>query len=299
MKVFITGYHGFIGRHLRDFFVNQIGSENVIALDFSANSELSDRSKSDLLEFSESSYVIHCADNSNVSKTFDQPLRAFYRGPMTTYNVLEHLRTINFKGRFVYFSSAAVYGNPEMLPVRSSSLLNPVSPYGFLKQQSEIICKQYCNIYGIPVTILRPFSVYGYGLHKQVVFDIIKKGEASDDILLFGNGSESRDFVYIKDLVQIIFELFQSKRNSQFEVYNVGTGVETKIKDLVGLINKIFYNEKKNVGFNNENLDGYPLNWRADVDWYIQNNINIQFNLEKGILDFKNELEIDRWQHFS
>ena len=109
-------------------------------------------------------------------------------------------------------SSAAVYGSPSSLPITEQSDIKPISPYGWHKYLSEILCKKYFSLYKMQTISLRVFAVYGERLTKQLFWDIYEKIQKSNDITLFGTGNESRDFINIKDLVLAI-ELVVEKGN--------------------------------------------------------------------------------------
>ena len=157
---------------------------------------------------------------------------------------------------------AAVYGNPVLLPVSEESALQPQSPYGYHKLLSENICKKYFHLYNIPILILRPFSVYGNRLKKQIVWDVCHKMKNNDTIEMFGTGNESRDFIHIDDLLNCI-DLLIKNANFCADIINIGNGDEVKIKDLVTLIRNHYPN--KEVVFTNTTRIGDPLNWKADI----------------------------------
>ena len=150
--------------------------------------------------------------------------------------------------KFINLSSAAVYGNPKVIPIMEDTPLNPISPYGFHKEFAERICNEFSQLFGIKCLSLRIFSVYGPGLKKQILWDINKKIQESKEsrIELFGSGEESRDFIYVDDLVNAI-QLIANKGDFKGEVYNVANGQEITIKEVATLfVNEINPNIKLN-----------------------------------------------------
>jgi dTDP-glucose 4,6-dehydratase/UDP-glucose 4-epimerase len=164
----------------------------------------------------------------------------------------------------VHLSSAAVYGNPAQNPVSENASINPITPYGWHKHLSEMLCFEYSQLYGIRSIILRPFSVFGPGLRKQIFWDVYQKFKCDQSqIQLWGTGNETRDFIYIDEFVSIV-EFLISQDHKQTEVYNVGCGVETTINEAVSAMCNCFFQQPV-IRFNGLNKAGDPLRWRADI----------------------------------
>ena len=211
MKIILIGYKGFIGSNLHALL-------NVKGLDVSVyssteinddiNNNLNSRvSFSKFLSLFEKSVVINCAGNGNVQNSILNPTPDFDANVRFTQFILETIRISKKKSTYIHLSSAAVYGNPKTLPIMEDSELKPISPYGFHKVLSENLCKQYAELYDIQSIVLRPFSVYGPGLRKQLIWDVHEKFyrlENEETIEFFGTGDETRDFIYIEDLCRRI-----------------------------------------------------------------------------------------------
>jgi UDP-glucose 4-epimerase len=179
--------------------------------------------------------------------------------------VLERLRKHSKDCRMVFLSSAAVYGDPECLPVDEGALIKPISAYGFHKRQAELACKEYAVCHGLKTASVRIFSAYGEGLRRQVVWDLANKVEAdSGDVLkVFGTGLESRDFIHCSDVAQGILRVV---REAPFEgeCYNLASGVEVRIADLAQRLCSSLGVDKEIV-FNGVAAVGSPKCWRADI----------------------------------
>lgn len=201
-SVAVTGGSGFIGRHLVGALI-QVGARVQI---LGGHSEMESPLKSfrgritqQLLESlpEKPSVLFHLAGGASVARSIENPHEGFERTVQATVEVLEYLRRANPACRLVYISSAAVYGNS------TDEQLQPLSPYGLHKKISEELCEFYSNSYGITSRILRPFSVYGPGLRKQLLWDALIKIDLGNN-QFFGTGQEVRDWVYVSDLARLI-----------------------------------------------------------------------------------------------
>jgi dTDP-glucose 4,6-dehydratase/UDP-glucose 4-epimerase len=179
------------------------------------------------------------------------------------YLLLHNIRKYQPSCRFITFSSAAVYGNPDTLPICERMSSSPLSPYGFHKMLSEHICTEFFKLYQILTCSLRIFSAFGPGLYKQLFWDLAKKTDESEIVELFGTGNESRDFIYIDDLVSAV-DIIVSKASFTGEVINVSSGKEILIRHAA----ETFLNHYKpgaELKFSGIAKPGDPLNWKADI----------------------------------
>jgi UDP-glucose 4-epimerase len=269
LKILILGSQGFIGSHLTKYFCDQ--QQDVFGCDlinFVTNeftySKISILDSAFELFISKNNFdvCINASGNGNVSYSFEDPIYDFNANVVAVDTILFLLSKYQPNCKFVHFSSAAVYGNPLLLPVSEESDLQPQSPYGYHKLLSEIICKKYFNLYAMPIIILRPFSVYGNRLKKQIIWDVCSKMNKNNIIEMFGTGNESRDFIHISDVISII-DLLITHSDFKAEILNIGNGEEVKIKDLAALLTTHFKN--KEIVFSNTIRVGDPLNWKADI----------------------------------
>lgn len=208
--------------------------------------------------------VINASGSGNVPYSMAHPLLDFEANSLDTIRILDVIRKHQPDCRYLHISSAAVYGNPQGLPVAESDATHPLSPYGWHKLIAEQLCKEYCTVYGIHTAIARPFSVYGPGLKKQLFWDIYQKLIRPEDVInLYGTGHESRDYIYISDLVRA-FDCVLHKSAMKGEVYNLASGVETTIQEAVNLFIKAL-DKPTNFTFGGEARAGDPINWQADI----------------------------------
>lgn len=207
---------------------------------------------------------INASGSGNVGYSLNQPLSDFYFNTASVIHVLDAIRKFTPQCKYIHISSAAVYGNPEKLPVSETSTICPMSPYGWHKLQSEAICREYYDIYNVACSIVRPFSVYGPGLRKQLFWDVFQKWKNNNSqVSLWGTGKESRDFIYIADLVEA-FDVLIETAPMKAEVYNLAAGTEVTISDAVNHFFSNFDSPVK-VCFSGDVKPGDPVNWRADI----------------------------------
>ncbi len=286
MKIIITGSSGFIGSNLVkkyidgnsvigfDIMPNPISSGNFEHIGFNIHDleQVIVRYKPDLL--------IHCAGNADIQRSISDPRFDFSANVDLLSQILDILRKNDSKTRFINLSSAAVYGNPEELPIRESDTPEPISTYGFHKHIGEKMCTMYKQLYGLRTSSIRIFSVYGTGFKRQVIWDMSRKIVNHADLVLFGTGNESRDFIHIEDLVDAI-DLIANDPNEE-DVYNVGTGQEITIRELTNLFN-VAMGKDCRWSFNNQTRKGDPVNWCSSIRKIQNLGFKQKISIENGI----------------
>lgn len=269
MRILIVGSKGFIGSHLSEHFKSE--KENfVFGCDILESKEENyfkveklTPSYDPIFQSQSFDVCIYAGGNGSVPFSLENPEMDFLMNTQTLNSILSSISKFQPLCKFVHMSSAAVYGSPSHLPISESANINPISPYGWHKYLSEILCKKYFSLYNIPTVSLRVFAVYGERLTKQLFWDIYQKILKSNTIALFGTGKESRDFINIRDLVSAI-DVIIRKANFNGDVYNVSSGIETTIQDAAHIFCK-HYNNELQIVFNGQTKQGDPINWRADI----------------------------------
>lgn len=270
MKILIIGSKGFIGQHLKKFLTSRNeevwGADVVVDYVHPEQYFLIDASNADfyaLFNKTQFDLCINCSGAASVPDSLNHPLRDYNLNTANVFRLLDAIRILQKNCKFINLSSAAVYGNPRQLPVTATASAAPVSPYGIHKLMSENICQEFYLYFKVPTCSLRIFSAYGEGLRKQLFWDLYQKSKKGGEITLFGTGEESRDFIYIDDLVQAIYLVAQNG-NFNGEPINVANGEEVFIKDCV----ESFYGMlEKPVQFTfiGQGRVGDPNNWVADI----------------------------------
>jgi UDP-glucose 4-epimerase len=286
MKILIIGSKGFIGSHCVDYFTAK--GFTVLQADVNEFSEgnryrITPHNSDFSIPFKEHQFdvCINASGSAHVGFSFENPTIDFELNVINVQKMLVAIRDYNPHCKFINFSSAAVYGNPSQLPIKEGYLCKPLSPYGFHKLQSELLLTEYHNFFGLQTCSLRVFSAYGPRLKKQLFWDLYQKSLQSDVISLFGTGSETRDFIYIDDLLHILDLVIQ---NSSFQgsIYNVASAVETTIAEAAQIFIGAFSPGKK-LEFTGEVKEGDPIHWFADMEFLSSKGFNPQFNLHLGL----------------
>lgn len=289
MKVLIIGAKGFIGSHCVQYFASkyEVWSCDIVVDYDQPNYILLDPVNANFDEvFRQQTYdlCVNCSGAASVPDSYQNPQRDFV---LNTYNVhkqLDAIRKHNPACKYINLSSAAVYGNPQSLPVREQQTLAPISPYGLHKKMAEEICHEFYSFFGLKTCSLRIFSAYGPGLKKQLFWDLYRKSQAGDTVELFGTGQETRDFIYVTDLVKAI-EAVGLNASFNGDRLNVGNGVETKIAVAV----QAFYGafpEEVAYQFMGENRKGDPINWVADIRALQAFGYQQEVTLESGLENY-------------
>ena len=262
MKAVVTGCAGFIGSHLvdkllglgygvigmdcfTDYYQREIKEANILNALKNKNFKFIEEDILDLNmeKYPEVDCVFHLAAQAGVRASWGKSFEIYTRNNIeATQRLLEFYKSKNIK-KFVYASSSSVYGDAE-LPMKEDSLLKPVSPYGVTKLAGENLCYLYWKNYNVPTVSLRYFTVYGprqrpdMAIHKFV--KAIFKGE---EITIFGDGTQTRDFTYVDDAVEA--NILAAESDIVGEIFNIGGGSRISVNALIEEIEKLIGKEAK------------------------------------------------------
>jgi UDP-glucose 4-epimerase len=249
-NVLVTGGAGFIGSHLVRALVGK-GCRAVVLDDFSSGKmenlgeivssknlrlvrgDIRNRKAVDEALAGVDS-VVHLAAFVNSPESVKKPLETHDINVNGTLNVLDACAKKSVE-RFVFASSAAVYGDGNALPLKEECYMQPTTPYAASKVVGEYYCKMYCDCYGLSSFILRFFNVYGPGQgandYTGVITKFVHSGLRGGPLTVYGDGSQTRDFVNVKDVVGAV-EKALKVRSSETDVFNICTGKSMSINDL-------------------------------------------------------------------
>ena len=237
MKVLVTGVSGQIGRYvanvLDDVDVvgidvrNPMGSINYMFI----NGDVADRQVVERIT-KDVDVVVHLAASISVEESWEHPDKYVVNNVLGTVNLL-HYSALNNVSKFIYVSSASVYGHPEYLPVDEDHPLRPISPYGASKVAGEYFARVYSD--RMDVYIVRPFNVYSEYLdlkdpYSGVIARFIDRLLNGQPPVIFGDGMQTRDFIHALDVARFIRMLIMGSYD--YKIYNIGSGIPTRIKDL-------------------------------------------------------------------
>ncbi|WP_010254916.1 NAD-dependent epimerase/dehydratase family protein [Treponema primitia] len=297
MKVIIIGSSGFIGSNLEIYLSEkayEVYSCDIIEKKCNAKFTLLDKINPDyksLFMKNKFDICINCSGAASVPYSFENTIYDFELNSFNVVKILDSIKVYNPECKFINLSSAAVYGNPMVLPVSESNELLPISPYGYHKVIAEKILYEYYKLWNIRTCSVRIFSAYGNGLKKQLLFDISKKILLEKEIHLYGTGEESRDFIHIDDICQAIDCIIKGDSFQSTQV-NIANGKQITVNELVEIFNKNWVHNK-NVIFDGIERIGDPNKWIADItilrSYGYRQSISIEDGIKRYINWIKNE----------
>lgn len=229
-KVLVTGACGFIGRHL----VPRLRAAGHQVLEVSRQS--GDVSNPETWQrFPTSDAVVHLAARSFVPESWDVPADFIKTNLFGAIGALEYCRT--HRASFV-FPSSYLYGDAPREPVGEDTNLVARNPYALSKKLAEEACRFYADGYGLNVTILRPFNIYGAGQsHRFLVPTILQQLKGAKEIRV-RDLEPRRDYVYILDVADAIVKAVAC--STGFNVFNVGTGISHSVEELIRTIQDVW-----------------------------------------------------------
>lgn len=228
-KALLTGASGFIGRRLAPHLL-KTGYE-VVALG-SSDGDVADPEA--WLRQPAADVVVHLAGRTFVPASWEDPQATVRTNLLGTMGALEYCRR---QGARMVFVSAYIYGSPDDLPIKEDAPLRPSNPYALSKKLAEDTCRFYAEQLGVPVTIIRPFNVYGPGQGDDFLIPSIIRQLHAGAISL-KDLSPRRDYVYVDDVVEAIARAVE--RPAAFETYNIGSGVSQSVAEVVEMIQRIW-----------------------------------------------------------
>ena len=302
-KILITGGAGFIGSNLADALIedNEIvvvddlsmgKIENLpksVNLHFFEHSITDYQFMSDLLVEWDFDYIFLLAAVASVADTIERPMETHEINQDANLNILETIRTKHLKIKKLHFaSSAAVYGNNPELPKKETSPIEPLSPYAIDKYATERFVIDYGKLYGIPTVVTRFFNVYGPKQNPESPYSgvlslIVNAARNSKLFTVYGDGKQTRDFVYVKDVTNTLEKLMIDK-STNAKIFNVGTGKETKLLDVVRSIENI-YQTKINVQFSDARV-GDIRRSVTSISRITNVGCNIEYSLSRGLKQY-------------
>lgn len=259
-RIVVTGTTGFIGSHiaeklleldyeiigidnLNDYYSPVIKKNNLKILrkfpgfKFKKLDIAQDRQINEIFALEKPEFLIHCAARAGVRASVNDPVVYTKTNVLGSQILLEAIRKHSPKTKSILLSSSSVYGLQDNIPFTENMRPNPRSPYGVSKYAMELIAEQYNFSYGIPIVVVRPFSIYGpRGRVDMAPFLVILATENNRPFVQFGNNdSNKRDWTFIDDFVDGVLGLMDNYSFKSFEVFNIGNEKPIGIEDFVSI----------------------------------------------------------------
>lgn len=228
--------------------------------------------------------VVFAGGSASVPHSLEFPTDDLRENAGNVVALLMNLSKLRTPPVFVNVSSAAVYGNGGPRALRETMEAAPLSPYGESKLVAERYVALFAGSFGVPALSVRPFSIFGPGQNKQVVYDLsLRLLEGEEPLRILGDPSVSRDFIHVDDVARgaIHAARFGPARG---EVYNLGSGRETSLGELAGHLTSLV-GASGEVEFSGYVRQGDPLRWRADVSKMRRLGFEPAHDLRQGLRD--------------
>lgn len=293
MRFAVTGGAGFVGSHLVNHLIKHGHSVSVIDNLHSGKKE----NLSDILgqiEFHQEDIrnfealkknlknvdgVFHQAALTVVQESFEKPLEYHEVNVLGTENILKLAKEYGFK--VVFASSSSVYGHKEEMPIGENTEKKPINPYGKTKLQDEDLFKKYSNL-GTSIIGLRYFNIFGEGQtldYSGVITRFLNRMKESKPPIIFGDGSQTRDFIFVGDIVKANLMAMETKSSNS--LINIGSGKDISILQLANMI--IDFSDFDFQPIFEKPLDGDVQKSHADIA------------LAKKLLRWEPKMELKTW----
>ena len=286
MKIIITGGAGFIGSHLAENLIKK--KHEVIIIDNLSTGRLENIKKikkklkfinADISKngswnkyFKNTKVVFHLAALADIVPSIKDPKKYFQSNVVGTENIASVATKYKVK-KIIYSASSSCYGVPNKYPTSEAESIKPQYPYAMTKNLGEQILMHYAKIYGIQVTSLRLFNVYGTksrtsGTYGAMFGVFLAQKLKKKPLTVVGDGTQKRDFTYISDIISAFIKCMNIKKN--FQIFNVGTGKPISVNNVVKLLGCTSIKIPKRPGEpkeTNANIKKITkaLNWRPKV----------------------------------
>lgn len=252
----ITGGAGFIGSHIARLLVEN--EQKVIIFDNLSTGNADNikdisakitfikgdiTNKADIANLPKDiDYILHLAAQISVPQSIAEPKQTFLTNTQGTLNILEFAKTIKAK-KVVLSSSAAIYGDKTLPPCKENAEPACQSPYALSKLQGEEMLKLYNSLYNLPTATLRYFNVFGpnqnpNSAYAAVIAKFVDSFIKKQPLTIFGDGKQTRDFVFVKDIARA--NIFAALNLGNGQVYNIAAGAHYTLLELVDILSKLF-----------------------------------------------------------
>ena len=300
MKFAVTGGAGFVGNNIVKLLVSK--GHDVVVIDNLHTGKKENLQEIieeiefhnvDIRDFSKLESILENVDGifheaalTIVQESFQKEKEYFDVNVKGTENIFKIAE--KFKKKVVYASSSSIYGDTKEIPIKENFERKPINPYGQTKLEKEFLAEKYTKE-GVSIIGLRYFNIFGKGQtgsYAGVITQFIRKLKENKSPIIFGDGSQIRDFIHVSDIAKANLSAMLSETNSGF--FNIGTGIPVKIKDLAKIMIKIYEKDFEPIFQNalegdvkksqaNTELAEKMINWKSEIE------------LEEGLKEFVNK----------
>jgi len=232
MRILITGFSGFIGSYLQKRLIQT--KHELVLVDLANGFDICDWKQ--VQNFEGIDAVIHLANLSFVPASYENPKKFYETNYLSTLNMLELCR-IN-KAKMIFFSSY-IYGHPLYQPIDENHPVQAFNPYAQTKVICESLCEGYNCDFKVPVTIFRPFNIYGKGQNPDFLIPMIIR-QAKQGKIVIKDDKPKRDYIHVEDIVTAIITAVESDTTTTIKKYNLGTGISYSVSEIVGIVRSLF-----------------------------------------------------------
>lgn len=233
-SILITGSKGFVGKHLIDKLRHEY---EILQLDYSDGDDVVDPAT--WRKVPGAKVVIHLAAKSFVPDSWNNV------SDFINCNVRGTIEALNYckeHGSKLIFFSSYMYGIAEKLPIDENSEVKVNNPYALSKKMAEDVCKFYSDNFQVPVIILRPFNIFGFGQSENFLIPYLIDQIENNNEISVKDTVPRRDYVYIDDLTEVV-RLAITYNSSSCEIFNIGSGFSHSVKDVIEILQNIFKKE--------------------------------------------------------
>lgn len=277
MRVLITGGYGFIGSYVAERFyqegyevsiIDNLSSGDKRNIDFKHKAyviAVEDRNCEEIFRSNRFDVVIHLAAQVNVDLSMENPSLDTKSNVLGLSNMLSLSHKYGVK-KFLFASSAAVYGINDQIPLKESAPCNPISTYGINKWIGEMYCRKWQEMYGLQTLCFRFSNVYGPRQGNSgeggVISILIKRLMEGKELFVFGDGEQTRDFIYVEDVADAIYRASYSDLTG---VYNLSNNTENSVNHLIAHLKRLHgsmevsYKEKRDWEIYRSKLDNTQI----------------------------------------
>ena len=236
MKILITGYSGFIGSYLQKKLEKT--EHELILVDIANGTNICDWQQ--VKQYEGMDVIVHLANLSFVPASYEQPKKFYETNYLSTLNMLELCRLNNAK--MVFFSSY-IYGHPQYQPIDENHPTQAFNPYSQTKVICESLCEGYNRDFKVPITIFRPFNIYGTGQNPDFLIPSIIQ-QAKTGKIVIKDDRPKRDYIHVEDIVDAIFTAIETENaDKSIQKYNLGSGLSYSVKEIVTFVRSFFDND--------------------------------------------------------